>query len=214
MKRAVGRRAPARAEIKPKPREVPTTGRDKLIHAGLKLFSESGYDGTSVRQLAAEADVSFGLIRKYFGSKEGLRDAIEEYVIGELQAFYSRSLPLDHRSPEAAAESAAEFFSQDNDVLLYLRFALLHPQKGTQKLIQRYFNMYQTLVSSLDEAGQLGEGVDRRWGAFLLMFMQLGPLVLEPFGEQLLGESMYSAKLLRERQKAYIHMLTNPLLIS
>lgn len=189
-------------------------GRERLIKTGLKMFAEQGFDGTTVRDLAAEAGVSFGLIRKHFGSKEGLRDAVEEYVLGELQSFYARSLPADSGDFEQAAQSAVEFFEHDQDALLYLRFALLHPQKGTQNLIQRYFDMYRKIVDDLAKNGRVNPNADLRWGAFMLMFMQLGPLIIEPFSEQLLGQSVYDADMLDDRQRAYINMLTEPFLRS
>jgi len=189
-------------------------GRDRLLKTGLRMFAENGFDGTTVRDLAAAAGVSFGLIRKHFGSKDGLRDAVEEYVLTELQGFYARSLPADTGDFAQAAQSAVEFFEHDRDILLYLRFALMHPQKGTQNLIQRYFDMYRNIVDELVKNGRVNPNADLRWGAFMLMFMQLGPLIMEPFAEQLLGQSMYDGKLLDERQRAYINMLTEPFLRS
>jgi AcrR family transcriptional regulator len=44
----------------------------RILHAASGLFADHGFDGTSVRQIAAGAGVSLGMIRHYFGSKEGL----------------------------------------------------------------------------------------------------------------------------------------------
>lgn len=43
-----------------------------LVETGLALFSEKGYDATSIRTIAAEAGVSLGLMYNYFSSKEEL----------------------------------------------------------------------------------------------------------------------------------------------
>jgi AcrR family transcriptional regulator len=54
--------------------------RRKLIDAAIRLFSTHGLDGVTVRNIADEAGISFGLIRYHFGSKEGLyRACIERY---------------------------------------------------------------------------------------------------------------------------------------
>lgn len=187
-------------------------GRERLIVAALALFSEQGYEGTSVREIADNAGVSFGLIRKYFKSKEGLRDVVEEYVIDELQHFYAKAFSSDTHPSEMAVEGAAKLIKDDRAVLQYLRFALLHPKEGTQRLFKRYFGMYEEVIGSFEKKGQLNEGVDARWAAFLLMFMQLGPLLIEPFAEQILGTSIYSPKQLKERQQAYMNMLLSPML--
>ena len=44
----------------------------RILTAASELFSDHGYEGTSVRQIASGAGVSLGMIRHYFGSKEGL----------------------------------------------------------------------------------------------------------------------------------------------
>src|SRR4051794_31825755 len=56
-------------------------GRERLIEAAVRLFGRDGFDATSLRAVADEAGVSWGLVRFYFGSKEGLRDAAEARVV-------------------------------------------------------------------------------------------------------------------------------------
>lgn len=48
----------------------------KIIEAALKLFAERGYDNTSIRMLANEAEISQGLLYNYFDGKQGLLSAI------------------------------------------------------------------------------------------------------------------------------------------
>ncbi len=43
-----------------------------IREAASNLFADHGFEGTSVRQIAQGAGVSLGMIRHYFGSKEGL----------------------------------------------------------------------------------------------------------------------------------------------
>src|SRR5258705_7359994 len=47
-----------------------------IMEAAEKLFSEKGFDGTSVRDIAEEAGVNLAMISYYFGSKEKLMEAI------------------------------------------------------------------------------------------------------------------------------------------
>lgn len=49
--------------------------RRKILKSASNLFATGGFEGTSVRQIARGADVSLGMIRHYFGSKEGLYGA-------------------------------------------------------------------------------------------------------------------------------------------
>lgn len=48
----------------------------RLIDAGKTLFADRGFAGTSVREICKEADASSTMIHHYFGSKEGLYNAI------------------------------------------------------------------------------------------------------------------------------------------
>ena len=50
----------------------------KIISAAETLFSNQGYDGTSVRDIADYAHVNVAMISYYFGSKEKLMEAIFE----------------------------------------------------------------------------------------------------------------------------------------
>lgn len=48
----------------------------QIIEVTEKLFAESGYEGTSVRDIAQEAGVNVAMISYYFGSKEKLFQAV------------------------------------------------------------------------------------------------------------------------------------------
>ncbi|TCC64158.1 TetR/AcrR family transcriptional regulator [Kribbella pittospori] len=56
------------------------TARARIRDAAIRLFGERGIEGASIRDIAAEAGVSSGLVRHHFGSKEALRDACDEYA--------------------------------------------------------------------------------------------------------------------------------------
>ncbi|MGW8566681.1 TetR/AcrR family transcriptional regulator [Isoptericola sp. NPDC055881] len=58
---------------KPTGRRVGDSGtRDAILDAALALFSERGFEGASLRAIAAEAGVDPGLIRHFFGDKDSL----------------------------------------------------------------------------------------------------------------------------------------------
>ncbi len=50
-----------------------------ILNNALKLFCQKGFDGTSVRDIASEADVNLAMINYYFGSKEKLFQNVIEY---------------------------------------------------------------------------------------------------------------------------------------
>ena len=75
------------------------TGRARIRDAALGVFAERGAKGATVQLIAAAAGVSTGLIRHHFGSKQGLREACDEYAIGSLLEQARRALEEDTAAP-------------------------------------------------------------------------------------------------------------------
>lgn len=48
----------------------------QILAASERLFSTTGYEGTSVRDIAQEAKVNVAMISYYFGSKEKMMEAL------------------------------------------------------------------------------------------------------------------------------------------
>ena len=59
--------------------ESPT--RARIRDAAIATFAERGYAEASLRDIARKANVSAALILHHFGSKDGLRDACDAYVV-------------------------------------------------------------------------------------------------------------------------------------
>ena len=57
------------------------TARAAIRDEALRLFAAQGPDAVTVRQVAAAAGVSPGLVMHHFGSKAGLRAAVDEHVL-------------------------------------------------------------------------------------------------------------------------------------
>jgi AcrR family transcriptional regulator len=71
-----GRSGPGKRPDTPSDR----SNRSRLLHSATDSFAELGYEGTSLRQIADDAGVSFQLITYYFGSKEELWVATVDYL--------------------------------------------------------------------------------------------------------------------------------------
>ena len=65
--------------------------RDRLIKVAMEMFAESGYDKTSVRELARKADANIAAINYHFGGKEGLYQAVLEYIVNYMDSW---AMPL------------------------------------------------------------------------------------------------------------------------
>ena len=54
----------------------------------MNLFGQKGFEGTSVREIAALADVNLAMINYYFGSKEKLFESVVEYKSSYLKNVF------------------------------------------------------------------------------------------------------------------------------
>lgn len=82
-------------------REPAEHRREALINATLSLIAEKGVQAATVRAIAARADVSQGLIRHHFSSKEDLITAAYEHHMNRLTDLTSAFAGADCGSPAA-----------------------------------------------------------------------------------------------------------------
>ncbi|WP_052488575.1 TetR/AcrR family transcriptional regulator [Streptomyces sp. 150FB] len=100
-----------------RPRDAAVT-RATILQAARRLFTQQGYDGAGLREIARDAGVDARLISRYFGSKEGLFAE----VVG---LAYEKSLMM---TPELNAEAARALLTDPDQaasdgLLLTLRSA-------------------------------------------------------------------------------------------
>ena len=67
----------------------PADPRTHLMDAALRAFAQRGYEGASVRDIAAEAQVASGLIYHYFPSKQAILEALFERSAGAVMAAFA-----------------------------------------------------------------------------------------------------------------------------
>jgi AcrR family transcriptional regulator len=65
--------------------------REQLLDIGRRLFAERGLDGTSIEEIAAQADVSKPVVYEHFGGKEGLYAVV---VDREVERFVAMATSL------------------------------------------------------------------------------------------------------------------------
>ncbi|MBK6885835.1 MAG: TetR/AcrR family transcriptional regulator [Tetrasphaera sp.] len=69
-----------------------TERREQLIAIGRTLFAERGYEGTSVEEIAARAEVSKPVVYEHFGGKEGLYAVVVDREIRTLTTAITDAL--------------------------------------------------------------------------------------------------------------------------
>ncbi|MEO8765126.1 MAG: TetR family transcriptional regulator [Ginsengibacter sp.] len=62
--------------------------RETIVTTAMNLFGQKGFEGTSVREIAAGAEVNLAMINYYFGSKENLFESVVEYKSAFLKGIF------------------------------------------------------------------------------------------------------------------------------
>lgn len=73
--------------------------REIIIESAIKLFSNKGFEGTSVREIAADAGVNVAMINYYFESKEKLFESVVEYRTSFLKGIFAELVNNKDLSP-------------------------------------------------------------------------------------------------------------------
>ena len=79
--------------------------REQLIEIARGLFADRGYDGTSIEEIAARAEVSKPIVYEHFGGKEGLYAVVVDREVRRLLDLMQTALTSGH--PRMLLEQAA-----------------------------------------------------------------------------------------------------------
>ncbi|TQM79340.1 TetR family transcriptional regulator [Saccharothrix saharensis] len=180
--------------------ELDLTARARIRDAALARFGLDGVAGSSMRTIAADAGVSPALVVHHFGSKEGLRQACDEYVLSAMD-----------RGDDLDGEALAEVLAAATPVRRYLGRALLDGTDTANALFARIVERTERWLAEGEAAGRVRPTTDARARAVVYVSWQLAPLVLnEQVGRVLAGDPAEMAVATRGA-RAGLEMLTGGL---
>ncbi|KAB1139045.1 TetR/AcrR family transcriptional regulator [Streptomyces luteolifulvus] len=170
------------------------TARAVIRDEALRLFAARGPELVTVRQIAEAAGVSAGLVVHHFGSKDGLRQEVDAYVLaafdamlGELTGEGGAQL-LD---PDIGASSLSEAFAShlpaDSPLPSYLRRLLLSETDAGRLLFQRLFELSRAALEGLAAAGLAAPGREPAVRAAFLLANDLALFLLRDRLAEVLG---------------------------
>jgi AcrR family transcriptional regulator len=161
------------------------TAKATIRDEALRLFARSGPDAVSVRQIAAAAGVSPALVVHHFGSKQGLREAVDErvaLVFDELfQSVVADPTAVDWSAVEADASLAAQVLGRlpvDSPIPAYLRRLWLVGDEAGVALFRRWYETGQAMLAVLEAAGVLTVSTDPSIRAAFVMVNDLAVVLL------------------------------------
>ena len=177
-------------------------GRDevirRLVAAAATLFADAGPDGVSLRQVAAKAEVNYGLIHQYVGTKDDLLRLVFRSVSENAAGRFAEGGDLD-----AAIDSFAGADSQPSQYVRMLAWALLQG-RDAQGLLGRSPAL-TALLARIDPAPD--GSIEARMRLASAVAMGLGWQLFGTFIANGVGLGDASAEDLRAQRKAILRSL-------
>ena len=156
--------------------------RERILAAASELFSDGGYEATSLRQIAAQAKIDLATLKYHYGDKAAL--FLEIYAQGH-RAYEEALGPLLLRlgAVESAAELRAELPALVAEVhahlasnLPFVRMTLYRMLEAPESIIEREEQIQDQLIGVISGAleglgrrGLIRRGVDPRGVAVTLI---------------------------------------------
>lgn len=179
------------------------TSRAILRDEALRLFAERGPDAVTVRQVASAAGVSAALVIRHYGSKEGLRAAVDDHVVATLErvlgelADPATGSPFD---PGAAPGLIGAVFSQlpsGSALPRYLGRMLLDGGAAASSVFVRLHEAACGVLDALVEQGLASAGADPAVRAAFLLTNDLAVFILRDRITEVIGVDPLSAEGMR-----------------
>jgi AcrR family transcriptional regulator len=183
------------------------TAMARIRNAALELFARDGVAATTIRDVAAAAAVSPGLVQHHFKTKAELEEAVNEYVI---RIAVEASTGLEEETAEASTEELFEAMGQRiTEVVRDQRAALLYVVRSAAAGEPAGLQIFDAFVALVDRhvervavEGVLREDVDRLWVGLQVVVLDLGTVLLEPAIERHLPASLRDPDQLERWSKA------------
>jgi AcrR family transcriptional regulator len=170
MKHSNDNAAPATTTSTPRrtrgrPASSDTGGADALLRSARNAFARSGYEATSVREIARASGVDPALVAHHFGSKEALWVAVVDQIAGEAASMISKTVAVRAMSglrPRARVEEAVSILIDQvfltPDVGMFFSTAATETGERLDVLIERVVRpFHDVFVPLLVDAINAGE---------------------------------------------------------
>jgi AcrR family transcriptional regulator len=171
------------------------TAKARIRDTALEHFAEHGVKGATMRAIADRAEVSLGLVQHHFGSKEGLRDACDAYVVSYIRQEVETAVDKGALDDPGYIEQARR---TSPPVMRYLGRALVDGSPGAAAIFDQ--------LVSVTEQYLTGEK-DPRGRAAVFTAMNLGIHVLHGHLTRALGGDAYSPEVMARISAAMLDVI-------
>jgi AcrR family transcriptional regulator len=160
------------------------TTRARIRDAALSRFPRDGFGGTTIRAVAADAGVSPALVVHHFGSKDGLREACDHYVVRLFRETKEAALQEENLFSRSFAATA---YQMAQPLLRYLGWALSRGHEAAGELFDEMVREGVEVSRIAIAKGLIYDSPDLETRVAVQMAMQLGAVVMHSHLQRALG---------------------------
>lgn len=140
--------------------ESTLTTEEKIRQAATRIFLEKGFDGTTTRDIAAEAGINVALLNYYFRSKQKLFDSVFEEMLHlffeGVKTVLSQPIPLKEKIT-ALIDHDFTMFRQSPDLVIFVLSELhRNPDRFVSSIIDAEAKSMALFQEQLEEAHRAG----------------------------------------------------------
>ncbi len=172
----------------------------------MRLFAEHGGKATTIRAVAEQAGVAPGLVSHHFGSKQGLRDACDDYVLDYLRQIIKQGIGRTRSVADPAYLGTV--YQGAADVLRYVARALVDDSAAAATLFDNFVALTEEYLATLHGGASQSEQSDLRTQAAVLVAMRLGVWVLHPHLLRVLDAETLTPQLMARLSAAVLDVLS------
>ena len=154
----------------------------------MELFAEHGYSDVTVRQIASAAGVSAALVIHHYGSKEKLREVLEERVTAFLESLLADLARITEEGGSATlAGLFADRLEREPAMAGYVRRLLCDGGQAGVALFERLYQATRAGMQALEQEGVVRASQDEPVRDAFLLSNDLAVLLLRPHLSQVVG---------------------------
>ncbi len=191
---------------------IPLDARQRVLTATIDLVGRQGARATTVRAVAAAADVSPALVMHHFGSKAGLLAACDDEVMGTIREVVEQLGDADGDTDRDAGLAELIAAESAGPAMSYIGRALHDGGESGSQWFEWMIDLTREGMADLADAGLARPAADPAMQAVLLLSMDLGVVLLRQHVERYLGASITDSATTTRWAAAELDLLTNGVL--
>lgn len=150
-----------------------------IRETAMRLFAERGAAAVTVREIAAAAGVSPGLVIHHYGSKDGLKDAVDLRAVAFFEEMIGEFGRLGEDGGSASlVELFADRLESEPAMVDYIRRLLLDGGEAADRLFTKLLDATEAGMSALVAAGMVRPARDERIRTAFLLCNDLSLVLL------------------------------------